>query len=76
MPGVILNCVSPSGGVCCCIGPEIPATCSHIDRVLESRLDRFRTSMTLNTGRVSAQLPGDISIGRPILDGVHVKYIS
>jgi hypothetical protein len=33
-------------------------------RVLESHLYHFRTSMTLNEGRVSAQLLGDISIWR------------
>ena len=54
------------------IGPET-ATCSCTARVLESHLARFRTSMTLNKGRVSDQLLGAISISRHILYGVHVK---
>jgi len=54
------------------VGPGT-ATCSRTARVLESHLDRFRTSMALNSGRVSAQLLGDISIWRHVLYGVHVK---
>jgi hypothetical protein len=47
--------------------------CSRTARVLESHLDRFRTSMIPNIGMVSAQLLGDISIWRHIGYGVHVK---
>jgi len=53
------------------IRPET-AACSRTARLLETHLDRFRTSMTLNSGRVSAQDFGNISIW-PILYGVHVK---
>ena len=64
-----VHCRTVGGGG---IGPET-ATCSRTARVLESHLDRFRTSMTLNKGRVSAQLLGGISIWRHVLCGVHVK---
>ena len=60
------------GGV---VGPRT-ATCSRTARVLalESHLGRFRTSIALNSGRVSAQLFGGISIWRDTLYiGVHVK---
>jgi len=63
------GCGGCGGGV---VGPRT-ATCSRTARVLESHLGRFRTSITLNSGRVSAQLFGDISIWRDTLYGVHVK---
>ena len=61
-----------TGGGGGCLGPEAVAS-SRTARVLESRLDRFLASMTLNEGRVSAQLSRDISIWHDILYGVHMK---
>jgi len=66
------GCGGGGGGV---VGPRT-ATCSRTARVLalESHLGRFRTSIALNSGRVSAQLFGGISIWRDTLYiGVHVK---